>query len=110
MISDMLNDVSAFSIDRQCHIKNGTISIENETISQCHIENGTISASLSGSIYNMYDDILRRLTMLESSTPEYTELKCRECGGIIEQKYEDNIVKCPYCKTAYIIGRKLVNA
>lgn len=38
--------------------------------------------------------------------PEFTELKCRECGGTIEQKYEDMIVKCPYCKTVYIIGRK----
>ena len=102
MISDMLNDVSAFSIDRQCHIENGTIS-------QCHIENGAISVSLSGSTYNMYENILRRLTMLESSTPEYTELKCRECGATIEQKYENHIVKCPYCKTVYAIGRKHIN-
>ena len=59
---------------------------------------------------NIYYDILERLAALERTTPDFTELKCRECGATIEQKYENHIVKCPYCKTVYAIGRKLVNA
>ena len=65
--------------------------------------------ALTKTYTDMYHEILDRLSALEKSTPEYTELKCRECGGTIEQKYEDHIVKCPYCKTVYAIGRKYIN-
>lgn len=71
--------------------------------------------------HNALEDANDRLTAIEKNLdsqkiiaevlkklgpPEFTELKCRECGGTIEQKYEDPIVKCPYCGTVYIIGRK----
>ena len=49
-------------------------------------------------------EILKRL-----APPEYTEVRCRECGGEIDQKWDDHIIKCPYCKTVYVIGRKMLN-
>ena len=54
-------------------------------------------------------DMLKRIIALENSKPEFVELKCKNCGGKIQQRYEDSIIKCPYCKSVYIIGRKQVN-
>lgn len=54
-------------------------------------------------------DILKRIIALENSKPEFVELKCKNCGGKIQQRYEDSIIKCPYCKSVYIIGRKQIN-
>ena len=56
-----------------------------------------------------FNDILKRIIALENSKPEFVELKCKNCGGKIQQRYEDSIIKCPYCKSVYIIGRKQVN-
>jgi len=61
---------------------------------------GNVSDSLEEEIV----EILKRL-----APPEYTELRCRECGGEIDQKWDDHIIKCPYCKTVYVIGRKMLN-
>ena len=47
---------------------------------------------------------------LEGRKFEYIELCCKNCGAKIQQKYSDSIVKCPYCKTVYIIGTKQVNS
>lgn len=30
------------------------------------------------------------------------------CGGQVEQKYDDYIFKCPYCKTVYALGTKQI--
>ena len=49
-------------------------------------------------------EMLKRL-----APPEYTEVRCRECGGEIDQKWDDHIIKCPYCKTVYVVGRKMLN-
>ena len=49
-------------------------------------------------------EMLKRL-----APPEYTEVRCRECGGEIDQKWDDHIIKCPYCNTVYVIGRKMLN-
>ena len=54
-------------------------------------------------------DMLKRIIALENSKPEFIELKCKNCGGKIQQRYEDSIIKCPYCKSVYIIRRKQVN-
>lgn len=54
-------------------------------------------------------DMLKRIIALENSKPEFVELKCKNCGGKIQQRYEDSIIKCPYCKSVYIIGRKQIN-
>jgi len=47
---------------------------------------------------------------LQRSTPAFVELSCKNCGAKIQQKYEDQIIKCPYCKTVYAIGIKQVNS
>lgn len=57
------------------------------------------------------DAILLRLAKLEIERQvEFVELSCKNCGGKIQQKYQDPIFKCPYCKTVYAIGYKQVNA
>jgi DNA-directed RNA polymerase subunit RPC12/RpoP len=73
---------------------------------------GTITLSPAGvtirdSHDNLEEKILEMLKRL--APPEYVELKCRECGGNIEQKWDDHIIKCPYCKTVYVVGRRMVN-
>lgn len=54
--------------------------------------------------------IWERLNFLQRTTPEFVELSCKNCGGKIQQKYQDPIFKCPYCKTVYVIGYRQVNA
>lgn len=57
------------------------------------------------------DEILERISKLERDTRfDYTEISCRNCGGKILQKIDDHILKCPYCGTAYIIGRYQINS
>ena len=59
------------------------------------------------SIYSLEEKITEMLKRL--APPEYTEMRCRECGGEIDQKWDDHIIKCPYCKTVYVVGRKMLN-
>ena len=54
--------------------------------------------------------IWERLNSLQRTTPEFVELSCKNCGGKIQQKYQDPILKCPYCKTVYAVGYKQLNA
>ena len=57
------------------------------------------------------DEILERINKLERDTRfDYTEISCRNCGGKILQKIDDHILKCPYCGTAYIIGKYQINS
>lgn len=63
-----------------------------------------IVGNVADSLEEKIAEILKRL-----APPEYTEVKCRECGGEIDQKWDDHIIKCPYCKTVYVIGRKMLN-
>ena len=67
------------------------------------------SIKYANSISVDFNDLLERIIALENSKPEFVELKCKNCGGKIQQRYEDSIIKCPYCKSVYIIGRKQVN-
>lgn len=77
------------------------------------------SNSANGLMYMSYDsgaymshttiDDRIREALKRLAPPEYTALKCRECGGQITQKWDDHIVKCPYCKTVYVVGRKMIN-
>lgn len=62
--------------------------------------------SLSQKIH-MLEDWIKDL---EGRKFEFIELSCKNCGAKIQQKYSDSIVKCPYCKTVYIIGTKQVNS
>lgn len=74
--------------------------IRQEFISPNQVMVGNIADSLEEKITRM----LKRF-----APPEYTEVRCRECGGEIDQKWDDHIVKCPYCKTVYVVGRKMTN-
>lgn len=47
---------------------------------------------------------------LEGRKFEYIELCCKNCGAKIQQRYSDQILKCPYCKTVYAIGTKQINS
>ena len=58
---------------------------------------------------NIEDMIEEKIKALEKNTRfTFTELSCRNCGGKINQKIDDYIVKCPYCGTAYLIGREQI--
>lgn len=41
--------------------------------------------------------------------PKFTLLSCRNCGGTINQKINDNIVKCPYCESVYFVSKYFIN-
>lgn len=71
--------------------------------------NSIIQADTAIGVEIDFNDILKRIIALENSKPEFVELKCRNCGGKIQQRYEDSIIKCPYCKSVYIIGGKRIN-
>lgn len=64
----------------------------------------TVIGNMDDSLEEKIAEMLKRL-----APPEYTELRCRECGGEIDQKWDDHIIKCPYCKTVYVVGRKMTN-
>ena len=63
----------------------------------------TVSSNKIPTINEIIEELQKRLA------PTFTALKCRECGGSIEQKYMDPIVKCPYCGTVYVVGRAMIN-
>lgn len=68
----------------------------------------TIDAPTIDSI-SLEDIIDAKIKALEKNTRfTFTELSCRNCGGKINQKIDDYIVKCPYCGTAYLIGREQI--
>ena len=88
--------------------------ITGSTISASTITGNTISADTYtykiDDLPTTFNDVLNRLAALEHDRRfTYTELSCRNCGGKIEQKIDDYIVRCPYCKTVYIVGREQIN-
>lgn len=74
------------------------------------ITNATIAAdTLTMDGISLEDMIEEKIKALEKNTRfTFTELSCRNCGGKINQKIDDYIVKCPYCGTAYLIGREQI--
>lgn len=79
-----------------------TISSSNTITNTPTIANAFSSKSLE-------DIIEEKIKTLEKNTKfTFTELSCRNCGGKIHQKIDDYIVKCPYCETAYLIGREQI--
>lgn len=68
----------------------------------------TITDTINSSV-SLDDMIEAKIKALEKNTRfTFTELSCRNCGGKINQKIDDYIVKCPYCGTAYLIGREQI--
>lgn len=80
----------------------GTILTGRELVSPYQVIVG-----VGDSIYYLEEKITEMLKRL--APPEYTEVRCRECGGAIDQKWDDHIIKCPYCKTVYVVGRRMMN-
>ena len=85
-------------------INGGLPIIRQEFISPNQVMVGNIVDSMEENLEEKITRMLKRL-----APPEYTEVRCRECGGTIDQKWDDHIVKCPYCKTVYVVGRKMTN-
>ena len=84
---------------------------DDPIVHSIQMPNGNVIDIADMAVRDRVTDILRRLTDLESQRQvEFVELSCRNCGGKIQQKYQDPIFKCPYCKTVYAVGYKQVNA
>ena len=47
---------------------------------------------------------------MEKHEPKFYKLTCQGCGASINQKMNDHILKCPYCKSVYAVGTKMINA
>ena len=71
-----------------------------------------ISAYSTQNIRNKQIDILwDAIEILQkqiNNTPKIVKLTCMNCGGQVEQKCDDYIFKCPYCKTVYALGTKQI--
>ena len=48
--------------------------------------------------------------MFRKTKPSVFKLTCQSCGASVEQKLDDHLFKCPYCKSAYYIGTELIRA
>ena len=72
----------------------------------------SINSINSDDIRNKQIDVLwDAIEMLQkqiNNTPKFIKLTCMNCGGQVEQKYDDYIFKCPYCKTVYVLGTKQI--
>ena len=53
-------------------------------------------------------DAIEILQKQINNTPKIVKLTCMNCGGQVEQKYDDYIFKCSYCKTVYVLGTKQI--
>lgn|GEM_PF-4871087 len=60
------------------------------------------------SVFDFRSAIKEELEKLNMK-PKFTLLSCRNCGGIINQKINDNIVKCPYCESVYFVSKYFIN-
>lgn len=47
---------------------------------------------------------------LNNNTPNLISLTCYNCGASINQKINDHILKCPYCKSVYLTGINQINS
>ena len=66
----------------------------------------TISGGIS---IEAIEKLQREIENLKGKSLAFVELSCKNCGAKIQQKYEDQIIKCPYCKSVYVIGTWRVN-
>ena len=56
------------------------------------------------------EDAVRRLIeeFLQEHEPTVYKMTCQGCGAPIDQRIDDHILKCPYCKSVYAIGTKMI--
>jgi len=63
---------------------------------------------ISNKQINILWDAIEILQKQINNAPKIVKLTCMNCGGQVEQKYDDYIFKCPYCKTVYALGTKQI--
>lgn len=97
--------------------KNKITDINTATaLTYCNLNNTNILNSIStDSVYNIKSrqidilwDAIEILQKQINNTPKFVKLNCMNCGGQVEQKCDDYIFKCPYCKTVYALGTKQI--
>lgn len=68
--------------------------------------------SVTGTNYaiGMSEDIFAEAMekYMQKREPVFYKLTCQGCGASLNQRINDYIVKCPYCRSAYAIGTKMV--
>lgn len=71
--------------------------------------------SSTTSIGDDYYYLSDRIEALEASLKRKTEIEvietsCKNCGAKVSLLYSDQIIRCPYCRSVYIIGNKQINS
>lgn len=69
--------------------------------------------TISGQSYDIgmnedaFADAMRKY--MKKHEPIFYKLTCQGCGATVSQRINDHILKCPYCKSVYAVGTKMVN-
>lgn len=61
-----------------------------------------------GSDFVTIEDVKNLIKSLHAR-PTFTKIQCHQCGASFDQKADDHIFKCPYCRTAYFVGTEMIN-
>ena len=96
----MIINPSTIQFDTNAIVDNRFSTIQKININGVDYDIGSINIK----------ELEKRISELEGRKLKFVDLSCKNCGAKIQQKYSDSIVKCPYCKTVYIIGTKQVNS
>lgn len=71
--------------------------------------------SISGKSYSLadtvarlqIDEIVERIEKMLKA-PKMKSISCMHCGAPLEMKFDDHIVKCSYCHSAYAIDTDMI--
>lgn len=58
---------------------------------------------------NEVDELKEKINQLMGK-PYYMKISCHNCGAPLTIDSSNHLIKCPYCRTAYLSGTQLVNA
>ena len=61
------------------------------------------------SVSSELEELKRRVDGLMGK-PYYMKITCHNCGASLTIDSTNHLVKCKYCKTAYLSGTQLINA
>lgn len=98
----MIINPSTIQFDANAIVDNRFSTIQKININGVDYDIGSVDINIK--------ELEKRISELEGRKLKFVDLSCKNCGAKIQQKYSDSIVKCPYCKTVYIIGTKQVNS
>lgn len=112
----------------------GTISnidVINDTIDSSKLLSGAMTISSSGLTINptnpintikvsgksysitdtvarlQIDEIIKKIEKMLKA-PKMKSISCMHCGAPLEMKFDDHIVKCSYCHSAYAIDTDMI--